>query len=111
MAKLKNSRRPNKAVMFAILQAQDCRCAYCNVGLDEVEVEWDHFIPYAWMRTNAASNFVAACKPCNQFKKARYFASEADLSDFCLEMVKLHGSWGEGVPEGITAAFLVKRFG
>jgi hypothetical protein len=110
MAKLKNSRRPSKSVMYRILVDQDCRCAYCNIGLDEVQVEWDHFVPHAWKAVNNDANYVAACRSCNQLKKARYLASEADLTAFCLEMVKLHGSWGEGLPEGITADFLIKRF-
>ncbi len=111
MAKLKNSRKPSKSVQYQILLNQDCRCAYCNIGLDEVQIEWDHFVPHAWRGVNRDDNYVAACKACNQAKKARYFASEADLSDFCIEMVKSHGSWGEGLPEGITARFLVNRAG
>ena len=103
------TQKPSKSNAYKILTEQDCRCAYCNVSLNEVELEWDHFVPYAWRRSNAADNFVAACRLCNRLKSDRYFASEADLSDFCLEMVKLHGSWGEGLPEGITADFLVRK--
>ncbi len=110
MAKPRTKRMPSKAIMYKILVEQDCRCAYCNIGLDEVKVEWDHFVPHAWNGTNHPDNFVAACQACNQVKSARYLASEADLTAFCIEMVKLHGSWGEGLPEGITADFLIKRF-
>lgn len=110
MAKTRQRRQPNKAIMYKLLVEQDCRCAYCNVSLDEVEIEWDHFLPYGWIRSNPADNWVAACRACNRAKSDRYFASEADLSDFCLEMVSQHGSWGDGVPEGVSAAFLLKRF-
>lgn len=110
MARARISKKPKKSIMYRLLVEQNCRCAYCNIGLDEVKVEWDHFVPYAWSNSDPDENYVAACRACNQAKKARYFASEADLSDFCLEMVKLHGSWGDGLPEGITADFLIKRF-
>lgn len=111
MASKKYRKRPSKKIQQRILDDQECRCAYCNIGLDEVKIEWDHFVPYAWERSNKDENYVAACKACNQAKKDRYFASEGDLSDFCIAMVKLHGSLGEGYPEGITARFLVNRAG
>ena len=107
----RQKRKPPKTVMLDILESQECRCAYCNVGLDEVEIEWDHFVPYAWAQSNSDSNFVAACKACNRAKSDVYLASEGDLSQFCLNMVKQHGSLGQGLPEGITALFLVKRYG
>ena len=89
-----------------ILEAQNCRCAYCNVGLDEVEIEYDHFIPRAWRRDDRPQNIVAACRACNQSKKDRILATEADLRAFCMEMIKNHGSRGSGTPEGVTARFL-----
>jgi hypothetical protein len=91
---------------IGILESQDCRCAYCNIGLNEVAIEYDHFIPRAWKRNDKVENIVASCRACNQSKKARYFASEADLRAFCLEMIKNHGSRGSGTPEGVTARFL-----
>lgn len=97
----------NNSQKIQILEAQDCRCAYCNVGLDEVQIEYDHFIPRAWRRNDKVENIVAACRACNQAKKARLFATEADLRAFCLEMIKNHGSRGSGTPEGVTARFLV----
>lgn len=97
----KRSRKPtSKAIRAKILIEQTGRCAYCNASLADQPIEWDHFIPHVWLQANPNENYVAACKPCNQAKKARYFASEADLTAFCLEMVKSHGSWGDGWPEG-----------
>ena len=104
MARTKH--KPSFSVRVEILEEQACRCAYCNVGLWEAQIEWDHFIPAAWKRDNSKSNMVAACRPCNQAKRARLFASEADLTAFCLEMIKNHGSRGFGTPDGITARFL-----
>jgi hypothetical protein len=98
--------KPSFSVRIDILEKQDCRCAYCNIPLNEVQIEWDHFLPYAYSKDNSRSNIVAACRACNQAKRARIFASEADLTDFCIEMVKSHGSRGNGLPEGITARFL-----
>ncbi len=106
MAKKLGARKPSYTDQIKILEEQDCRCAYCNVGLDEVQIEYDHFIPRTWVQHRKADNFVAACRACNQAKKARLFGSEADLRAFCLEMIKLHGSRGIGLPEGVTARFL-----
>ena len=104
MARTKH--KPSFSVRVEILEEQACRCAYCNVGLWETQIEWDHFIPAAWKQNNSKANMVAACRACNQSKKARYFATEADLRAFCLEMIKNHGSRGIGTPEGVTARFL-----
>jgi hypothetical protein len=95
------ARKPtSREVRAKIITEQMGRCAYCNASLAGEPIEWDHFIPHAWQASNANENYVAACRPCNQAKKARYMASEADLTAFCLEMVKSHGSFADGWPDG-----------
>ena len=101
------SRRPiSRKLKDAILIAQTGRCAYCNAGLDEQQIQWDHFIPFAYVQANYDDNWVAACAPCNNYKGSRHLTSEAYLTAFCLEMVKLHGSYGDGWPEGPSFANL-----
>jgi len=106
MARMRYKHKPSISLQIRILEGQGCRCAYCNVGFDEAIIEWDHLIPVAYKRDNSELNMVAACKPCNQAKRARIFGSEADLRAFCIEMVKSHGSISSGTPKGISARFL-----
>lgn len=94
-----NKRKPSQKLKNEILIEQTGRCAYCNSALDEGQIHWDHFIPHAYLQSNPDSNWVAACKSCNLAKSDRHLRSEADLTAFCLDMVKSHGSWGDGWPE------------
>jgi hypothetical protein len=102
---------PSKAIQERIIIEQTGRCAYCNASLGEQPIHWDHFIPYVYLQNNPNDNWVAACKPCNQSKKARIFSSEADLGAFCLEMVSRHGSLADGWPEGPYFANLRHSYG
>ena len=94
-----NRRKPNLALQRRIIIEQTGRCGYCNSALDEKQIHFDHFIPHAYSQTNSDQNWVAACPDCNLAKSDRHLALEADLTAFCLEMVKLHGSFGDGWPE------------
>jgi 5-methylcytosine-specific restriction endonuclease McrA len=50
------------------------RCVYCGVELHRGKnASTDHFIPKSKGGTNAASNRVSACKPCNFLKGERVF--------------------------------------
>jgi len=98
--------KPPLKIQHQVIIEQMGRCAYCNSALDEHSVNWDHFIPFSYLESNPIDNWVAACKPCNSYKGNRVFSTEGDLSDFCLAMVKKHGSWGEGWPEGPSWADL-----
>lgn len=97
---------PKQVIRDRILIEQTGRCAYCNAGLDDQQIEWDHFVPYIYLQNNPDENWVASCRPCNRAKSSRIFASEADLTAFCMEMVSRHGSFGEGWPEGPSFANL-----
>lgn len=91
---------PAQNLRRKILIEQMGRCAYCNAGLDDETLEWDHFIPFSYLGCNPQNNWVAACRACNRTKSSRVFSSEADLTDFIVEMVTGHGSFGDGWPEG-----------
>lgn len=80
---------PPVALQVDVLLAQDNRCLYCgNVFGDFVRVpgrglvilglEWDHFIPYAYLVRNPDWNWVASCTLCNRLKSAAIFASVSD---------------------------------
>ena len=98
-------RIPTLGIQADIINKQTGRCGYCNASLVDQIIQWDHYIPFAYLHSNPDDNWVAACLPCNQYKQDLHLASEADLTAFCLKMLKLHGSLGEGWPDGSTTAF------
>lgn len=60
-----------KAVRFSrknVLQRDGYRCAYCKHKFDKNLLTMDHVIPRAKGGTNAWSNVVACCRPCNEKK-------------------------------------------
>ena len=83
-----------------VIEDQLGRCAYCNSSLVNVQIHWDHFIPFSYLGHSPENNWVASCGPCNRVKYSRVFSNEKDITQFCLEMIKDHGSFGEGWPEG-----------
>ena len=100
-----NRKMPGSFTQKRIIEEQTGRCGYCNGSLVDVVIQWDHFVPFAYTNTNDEDNWVASCRECNQAKGSRLLASEADLTDFCLAMLKSHGSIGDGWPDGSTTAF------
>lgn len=84
---------------------QTGRCIYCNCSLVDAAIEYDHFLPFSYSGSNNENNWVASCRKCNRLKSSRVFRSEADISQFCLEMIRAHGSLGDGWPDGASTAF------
>ncbi len=67
-------RKPSETDQRAILQAQGGRCLYCDRGFGQgVALVWDHRTPWAYAANNKASNFAAACRPCNAWKSDHIF--------------------------------------
>lgn len=74
---------PSKVVREAVLKAQGNRCIYCEGEFDQysdykgiptiLNVEWDHFVPYAFTGSNNADNFVASCHLCNRLKSDAHY--------------------------------------
>ena len=90
----------NEYIKAKILLEQEGRCAYCNIDLHGIEVQWDHFTPWAYLNSSGGSNnWVASCSICNRKKTARMFKTEQDIYDFCNAMVQDHGSLAEGWAE------------
>ena len=92
-------RKPNSILKARILIEQEGRCCYCNVSLFNQIVHWDHIIPFSYTGTNSKGNWSATCSDCNRKKNNTIFRNEDDVLAFSLEMIKLHGSLGEGWPE------------
>ena len=91
----------SKRIKCELLLEQEGRCAYCNSSLLEVEINWDHLIPWSYLQSSGGKgNRVASCDPCNAAKSNKIFRKESDIADFSFQMVKKHGSLGEGWPEG-----------
>jgi len=76
-------RFPSKQVRDAILGQQGHHCFYCEQEFGSVyarnnrelvrRVNWDHFLPFAYLQSNPSANWVAACNVCNQLKQSRIF--------------------------------------
>ncbi len=65
------------------LAKQQNRCFYCGLAFGSWVVKrsraimlrtvWDHWVPYAYLQSNPARNFVAACQICNRLKRSDMF--------------------------------------
>jgi hypothetical protein len=67
-----------------VLIAQDNRCLYCGHRFGDLvirrrddwqwlELNWDHFVPFAYSNRNLDDNWVAACHLCNSYKGSLIF--------------------------------------
>ncbi len=87
-------KQPTAKKRKAILVRQKNRCLYCEHTLGTeilrrgdpvaLRLNWDHFVPYAYGRTNAADNWVAACHVCNGIKSGRMFETVAEAQRYIL---------------------------
>lgn len=89
--------RPRSADRKRVAASQGDDCLYCGIPIGTVitrqvplkkrysrstmvtlQRTWDHFVPYAYLLRNPASNWVLACHVCNLIKKARMFDTVED---------------------------------
>ena len=87
-------RQPRVAERARIVAQQGNRCLYCELpigtiverrGKDVVlRLNWDHFIPYAYVARNPRDNWVLACHVCNGIKRGRIFKSVQEVRDTVL---------------------------
>lgn len=76
-------RQPDCETKVSILIAQRGCCLYCFIPLDEVvyrygepeyiRLEWDHMVPYSYLRANPENNWAASCHICNGIKSDNIF--------------------------------------
>lgn len=67
-----------------ILKHQRYKCLYCrrlfgsvyyiNGRMTIISVQWDHIVPYSYLRANPENNWAASCQLCNYIKSDRIFA-------------------------------------
>src|SRR5262245_15132633 len=60
------------------LAIQDYQCFYCDRAFQcvvflgkrriRLRIEWDHMVPFVYLQTNPAYNFVASCQICKRMK-------------------------------------------
>jgi 5-methylcytosine-specific restriction endonuclease McrA len=66
-----------------ILRHQNYKCLYCrklfgsayyiNGRHTIINVQWDHIVPYSYIRANPKNNWAAACQLCNHIKSDHIF--------------------------------------
>lgn len=87
-------RAPAIAERARIIAEQGNRCLYCEIpigtivdrrGRDVVlRLNWDHFVPYAYVARNPRDNWVLACHVCNGLKRGRIFKTIQEVRDVVL---------------------------
>lgn len=88
-------RNYSHAILDSLVSRQNHCCAYCllpfgtivskrgNVIIQRPEV--DHFIPWAILESTEASNGIAACNICNNYKSDKVFNSIEEARRYILE--------------------------
>ncbi len=94
-------RRPTSSQREDILNRQGNRCLYCDnefgarvrrLGKPVVlQLNWDHFVPYAYGQTNDGANWVAACHVCNGSKSGRMFDTVNEARIYIRERWRFRG--------------------
>lgn len=93
----RNRKRLPKKVKNRILEAQNHKCIYCDIDLNDkyvwdnkrakfikIKVHFDHFVSWNYSRSDQASNLVAACHLCNGIKSDKYFTDIQSAADYIL---------------------------
>ena len=85
-------RKPTKDRQVKILESQKGKCFYCGSVFGEFFVcgvrtfvsvlQWDHLLPYSYVRNNHHRNFVAACNFCNAIKSNKVFDSIEEAREY-----------------------------
>jgi 5-methylcytosine-specific restriction endonuclease McrA len=84
--------KPSKHRQEALLIEQENRCIYCgrlfgsnyerNGKLRMLKINWDHFVPFAYVTSNPAENFLAACHLCNGLKGSKMFKTFKETREY-----------------------------
>jgi hypothetical protein len=95
-------------VRWSVFQRDDFRCVYCGVARkDGANLVIDHGDPFSKGGADDPSNFVTACKECNDGKRAKEFLPKAACDSSVVEgdeavvrrgvayKNQLHADWGE----------------
>jgi hypothetical protein len=94
-------RSPNNKIRVQILGAQGRRCFYCGCEFGSVYVRngrelvrrlnWDHFVPFAYLQSNPNTNWVASCNVCNSIKQGRIFYDRTEARNVISSEARTRG--------------------
>ena len=87
-------RKPPMVEQKAALTDQDYRCFYCDRKFGSVvwiggkrktlKIEFDHMVPFSFIKNNSPQNFVVSCQICNGFKNDKCFQTPEEARIFIL---------------------------
>lgn len=66
-------------------------CQYCGNRFDAVELTIDHLVPLAAGGLDEVTNYVSACRPCNERKAATPLVNFAASINIAIESLPVHG--------------------
>jgi hypothetical protein len=74
---------PRVAERNRAIEKQNNQCLYCEIPIGTpiwrhsktviLRLNWDHFVPYAYLARSPRDNWVLACHVCNRIKSCRMF--------------------------------------
>lgn len=74
-----------------VFQRDDYTCQYCGEKFPREKLTIDHLIPVARRGVDELTNFVAACKNCNEMKGSMSLAQFASHINIKIEELPVHG--------------------
>lgn len=84
-------------IRWDVFNRDDFRCVYCGASRkDGAELVIDHGDPFSKGGADDESNYVTACKPCNDGKKAKIIIPPAADE----QVISTSRKWASGVPDG-----------
>ena len=90
-------KRPSTKYQIEQLDRQNNQCFYCGLDLREPQwnykktnyvmarIEWDHSIPYSFLKDNKDINFVASCSICNHIKSSKLFLTALEAREYVIK--------------------------
>jgi ribosomal protein S18 acetylase RimI-like enzyme len=67
------------------------RCQYCSVVFDKLQLTIDHLVPLALGGVDEVTNYVTACRPCNERKAAQPLSVFAASLNISIGDLPVHG--------------------
>jgi len=74
-----------------VFQRDDYTCQYCGKKFPREQLTIDHLVPLAYRGIDELTNYVTACKSCNETKSSMSLAQFADRINIEIEKLPVHG--------------------
>lgn len=84
------SRIPSR-VKRLVLKRDNYTCQYCGKKFPKEQLTIDHLVPLAQRGIDELTNYVTACRSCNETKDALSLAQFANLINIKIEELPVHG--------------------